>query len=192
MGLEIIKINAKITGISDIMFDKFIDHSKGKRPPEQKLYLAEGNKVVFPQDNLVSFLFGETPAGCAKAFEGKKCKEYIRMGMSHVFIEEPLIPFFDGNDEEIVFDGFKDNFWIHKGAPRTKSGSLSIKQEVKERPVLKMPWSLLFTITVVKNVIISETKLFNWFMVGGMQIAIGTYRPRWGRFEVKEWKVDAK
>lgn len=189
MELEIVKIGAKITGISDIMFDRFIDHSKEKRPPEQKLYLAEGNKVVFPQDNIVSFLFGETPAGCAKAFEGKKGKEYIRIGMSHVFIEEASIPFLDGEGKEIIFNGFNELFWIHTGAPRTKSGSLSIKQEMRERPVLKMPWSLHFTLTIVKNVFIDETKLYNWFMVGGMQIGIGTYRPRWGRLTVDKWEI---
>ena len=190
MELEITKIKVKIAGISEIMFDRFYDYSKEQKPPEQKLYLADENRVVLPQANIEAFLFGENPQGCAKAFEGKKGKEYIRMGMSHVFIDETIIPFTDDEGKEIIFDGFgNEHFWIHEGSPRSKSGSLSIKQEMKQRPVLKMPWSLSFTFRLIKNTSIDETKLYNWMVRGGMQIAIGTYRPRWGRFMVEDWKI---
>lgn len=109
--------------------------------------------------------------------------------MSHVFIKETLIPFMV-DDKEVIFDGFKGNLWIHEGTGgRTKQGSLSIKQEAKPRPVLKMPWFLNFTLTIVENVLIDETKLFNWFTRGGIEIALGTYRPRWGRFSVDKWEI---
>ncbi len=187
--MEITKIKLTLQGLADIMFDRFIDHSKDKRPPEQKLYLVEDNKVVLPQANIEAFLFGENPQGCAKAFEGKQGKEYIGMGMSHVSIEESFIPFIvDG--KELRFDGFNGVLWIHQGTGgRTKQGSLSIKQEAKPRPVLKVPWFLNFTLTLVENTIINETKLYNWFVRGGIEIALGTYRPRWGRFSVDKWDI---
>ena len=191
--MEVTKINVTLSALSDIMFDKFIDHSKGERPPEQKLYLTEGNKLVLPADNLYAFLFNENPpAGCAKTFEGKKGKEYCRIGQSHVFIEPAVVPFLDGQGNEIIFNGFDERFWIHEGAPRTKasSGSNTIKQEMKKRPVLKLPWQLKFRILLIKNPLIDETKLYNWFVAGGMQIALGTYRPRFGRFEVVEWESE--
>ena len=188
-GLEIQRIRVKLSGVSDVMFDRFMDYSKEQRPPEQKLYLIDGNVAVLPQANIEAFLFGENPQGCAKAFEGKKGKEYIRMGMSHVFIDESVIPFTDDSGEKIVFSGFNDgHFWIHEGSPRSKSGSLSIKQEMKQRPVLKAPWNLEFTFRLIKNNLIDPTKLYNWMVRGGMQIAIGTYRPRWGRFVVSEYE----
>ncbi len=186
--MNISKISVTVSGIFDIMFDRFMDHSKEVRPPEQKLYLTEKNMVVLPAENLRSFLFGEAPPGCAKAFEGKKGKDYIRTGMGHVFIDPPLIPF-KKNGKIVEFKGFNnETFWIHEGAPRTKSGSLSIKQEIKHRPVLKMPWSLDFNISLVKNPLIDSTKLFNWFTNGGILISIGTYRPLFGRFVVDRWE----
>jgi hypothetical protein len=186
--LEITRYKVKLSGVSDIMFDRFYDYSKEQKPPEQKLYLTDGNVCVLPQANIEAFLFGENPQGCAKAFEGKKGKEYIRMGMSHVFIDEAIIPFTDDKEKPIVFNGFKDQFWIHEGSPRSKSGSLSIKQEMKQRPVLRLPWNLTFTFRLIKNTHIDGSKLYNWMVRGGMQIAMGTYRPRWGRFIVTEFE----
>jgi hypothetical protein len=31
--------------------------------------------------------------------------------------------------------------------------------------------------------------LYNWFTKGGLLIALGTYRPRFGRFSVRAWDV---
>lgn len=186
--MELTKIKVQLNSLADIMFDRFIDYSFEKRPPEQKLYLGEGNVLVLPQDNIIAFLFGENPAGCAKAFEGKQGKTYIRIGQSHVFIDEPMILFLT-EGKPVIYQNFDNQLWIHRGAPRTKKGSLSIKTEMKERPVLKHPWSLCFGITVVKNNYIDETKLYNWFVMGGMQIALGTYRPRWGRFSIEKWEI---
>jgi len=185
--LEIQEIGVRLVGLADIIFDRFIDHSKVRRPPEQKLYLAANNLLVLPQDNLTAFLFGDDPPGCARTFEGKAGKSYLRMGLSHVFIKEALVPFLDADGQEIQFSEFETPFWIHRGSPRVKQGSRSIKQEMKERPVLKEPWGLVFTIQLIKNTLINENKLCNWFMAGGLQIGLGTYRPRFGRFEVLEW-----
>jgi hypothetical protein len=188
MEAAISKIKVGLVGLSEIMFDRFFDYSKEQRPPEQKLYY-DGKAIVLPQANIEAFLFGLDPKGCAMTFEGKKCKEYRTIGMSHVFIEESIIPFM-ADGEPIIFDGFDGKqFWIHEGSPRGGSGSSRVKQEMKKRPVLKLPWALNFTLTLIKNGIINETKLSNWFTLGGMQIALGTYRPRWGRFAVETWEV---
>ena len=54
---------------------------------------------------------------------------------------------------------------------------------------MRHPWTLDFNITLIKNNLIDETKLFNWFITGGMQISLGTYRPRFGRFTVDTWEI---
>lgn len=186
--MEIKKIEVTLNGVADIMFDRFFDHSKNERPPEQKLYLSEKNVVVMPAENIRAFLFGENPGGCAKTFEGKKSKNYIRTGLGHIFIDPVLIPFKNKN-KNIVFKNFDNGlFWVHESAPRTKSGSLSIKQEMKKRPVLRMPWELDFKLSLIKNPLIDETRLYNWFNSGGLLISLGTYRPLFGRFEIKNWK----
>jgi len=186
--MDIVKIKTRLGSLSDIMFDRFIDYSTEKRPAEQKLYLSEKNEAVIPQENIISFLFGEYPAGCAKSFEGKQGKKYMQIGQSHVFIDEPIIKICD-KGKPIIFKEFNDKIWIHRGSPRTRKGSLSIKCEIKERPVVRHPWTLDFNITLIKNNLIDETKLFNWFITGGMQISLGTYRPRFGRFTVDTWEI---
>lgn len=187
--MECTKIDVTLSGLSDIMFDKFIDHSKESRPPEQKLYLSKGNQLVLPSPNIDAFLFGENPAGCAKKFEGKKGKDYISYGMSHIFINPMIIPFKDDKNEPIIFENFKDGkLYLFELGGRNKSGSLSIKQEARPRPVLTWPWNISFQISLIKNDKISPTKLYNWFTEGGILIGIGTFRPRYGRFEVALWE----
>lgn len=187
------EIDVGLKGLVDIMFDKFIDHSKEIRPAEQKLYLKRGeageNLVVLPSENVRSFLLGEDPAGCAKMFEGVKGKGYISMGTAMITISPTEIPFTDG-DRNICFTTIPDDrFRIEMSGGRTKQGARSIKQEAKPRPVMRMPWCVRFKITLWENQMINETKLENWFVMGGLRIGLGTWRPRFGRFEVVEWKV---
>jgi len=185
------KIGVKLDGIADIMFDRFIDHSKDLKPPEQRLYLAPGNKVVLPSSNIIDgFLFGTDPPGCAKAFEGKSSRDYLMVGPGHIFASPSLIPFMhDG--KEVILNGFNDEMWYIDMTPgRTKLGTRSIKQEAKPRPVLRLPWSLSFELQIVKtpmNEKIDATRLYNWFTRGGLLIGLGTYRPKFGRFKIIEW-----
>ena len=87
MALAQETIKLQLDGMSDIMFDQFYGQEKDTRPPEQKLYLEpKTNKLVFPTENIYAFLFNENPPGCAKS-EGKKGKEFIRMGQAHVVID---------------------------------------------------------------------------------------------------------
>jgi len=181
-------IDVRIEGLADICFDKFIDHSKEKRPAGEKLYLREGNIAVLPTANMRAFLFGEKSAGSARTFEGKQAKHYIRWGMGHVHIDPPLIDFLE-RDKPIVFDDFKKKFWILEESTCTKSSGGSItKQPIQSRPVLKLPWALKFQITLVENPQIDDAKLKQWFQKGGLVVGLGNYRPRFGRFRVVYWK----
>lgn len=185
MQKELTQTIHKVTleGLAPIMFDAFNGHGKDTRPAEQKLYLAEDNILVLPIDNIDAFLYNEKASGCARAFEGKKGKEFIRVGRANTIYPSQAIPFTrDGSP--IVFTDFdNETFSIYSSAPTTKmSGGGIIKQEVKPRPVLHVPWTLSFEITLVKNNLVSGTKLYNWFRQGGIEIALGTYRPRFGRF----------
>ena len=187
--MDTTKIKIGLEGVAPIMFDRFIDHSKEAKPPEQKLYLSEGNQLVIPAENIYSFLFGENPMGTARALEKKAGKEFVRYGMAHIFIDPVLIPFLDEQNKPVIFDDFKDGrFLIWESAARTKQGTLSIKQEAKPRPYLILPWKIEFNLTLVKNEKIDSVKLENWFRQGGIIIGLGTYRPRFGRFIVSEWE----
>jgi len=187
--MKVAKINITLSGLADIMFDKFVGQGPDPGIPEQKLYMVENNQVVLPSENIYAFLLSENPAGCAKAFEGKKGKEYIRMGQGHLTVSPDMIPFTQDN-KQVVFKEFGETFYVSQYAPRVKSGSLSIKQNIRLRPVLRLPWELSFQITLFDNKLIDDNRLHNWFDRGGIEIALGTYRPRFGRFMVKEFKTE--
>ena len=53
---NITEIEVGLASLTDIVFDRFFDHSKEQRPPEQKFYLVEGNKIVLPVDSIIAFL----------------------------------------------------------------------------------------------------------------------------------------
>jgi len=185
MALAQETIKLQLDGMSDIMFDHFYGQEKDTRPPEQKLYLEpKTNKLVFPTENIYAFLFNENPPGCAKG-EGKKGKEFIRMGQAHIVIDPfDYIPF-QREGKDIIFEDFEDTdlLYISEFSPRMRGpGGSSIKANPKQRPVLKVPWSLTFDVTIVKNSLINKEKIFNWFTSGGITIGLGTYRPRFGRF----------
>lgn len=181
-------IKIKLSGLSDIMFDRFIDYSTEKRPAEQKLYLTDGNIVSLPSENIDSFLWGEYPQGCARKFEGKSGKNYTNIGLGHVFIKPGIIPF-TVKGKPINFEKFDGKkFRIYERGGRQRKGSLSIKSEAKPRPVLCLPWELEFELSVVQNPLIDSTKLLNWFKAGGVMLGLGTYRPKYGRFEVVNWE----
>jgi hypothetical protein len=189
--MEQTQIHVTLESLADIMFDQFFDHSKEPRPPEQKFYLQDKNQLVFPSLNIMAFLFNQKGNSCATKFEGKKRNDYISMGFSHISITPTFIPFKGKDKKPVVFKDFEDStFYIVNAAPTTKlSGGGFIKQEAKPRPVLKMPWFLEFEINLYKNSLINSIKLQNWFEAGGLLIGLGTYRPLFGRFAVKEWKI---
>ena len=157
--LELQKTQVGIEGLAPIMFDRFIDHSAEQRPTDQKMYLEGDNELMLPAENIYAFLFGANTPGCAKLFEGKKGKLYINTGQAHLFVEPVMIPF-KKNGKVIKFAGFDGKtFWEFKQSACTKKGSLVIKQEVRPRPVLNLPWSLEFTITLLSNDLIDMNKL---------------------------------
>jgi hypothetical protein len=190
------EIAVTLRGLSGIMFDRFIDHSKEVRPANQKLYYnGDGKSIVIPAIMIESFITRQlAPVGCACKFEGKKGREYAGMAMSHVFFNPELIPIVETKtgkeivpDDEIEKDG---RFYVARYSTVTKmGGGGAIKQEAKPRPVLRCGWEISFEIQIIKNQLIDETKLYNWFTMGGIVIGIGSYRPRYGRFDVAKWEV---
>ena len=186
---EIAKFKVVLEGLVPIMFNRFIDHSKEVRPPEQKFYLDEKNQVVLPAENLMSFLCGSLIPGCIKKFEGKKSGDFLDIAYSHISFTPNVVPFLR-KGKPIVFKTIEDtSLWgIKLSGGITKSGASVVKQEAQPRPYLKTPWGLELTVTLVKNPMIDETKLYNYFVNGGIVVALGTFRPMYGRFSVKKWE----
>jgi hypothetical protein len=191
--MKITKIKVGLEGLSDIMFDRFFDHSGEDRPPERKLYLNEKSEVVLPAECIYSFLFRDSaPVGVIRFVEKRGAKDYLALGQAHLSIEPVLISFLK-KDKPIKFEKFGPDspFYVNDwSAGITKlSGGKVIKQEVRKRPILRLPWALTFEINLFPNDKVTPEKLHSWFEVGGLVTALGTYRPRHGRFMVKDWDV---
>jgi hypothetical protein len=178
-------------GIVGLLEDRFIDMSADERPPEQKLYLNTEKELIFPSENLLSFLYGQNES-CAKRFEQKKWKDYAKGGMAYTSIV-PEFPTINRNGRPIHFNGFvgpgkdyDDAAFIrvvrHKAM--IKKGSVIVPSP-KIRPMVEPPWEIEFEITIFENSLITIQKIKNWLLKGGTEIGFGTYRPRFGRFGVE-------
>lgn len=190
--LEIQQFQVQLNSLAPIMFDQFYDHSKAERPPEEKLYLNDKQEICLPDENIRSFLVAQRPKGAIRLFESKAAEGYIRIAETHISIKSTsgLIPF-TRNGKPLVFDGFESGsiLRVDVSSPVTHgSGGAIIKQPPKKRPVLDDPWSLTFVISLVKNAMIDRLKIENYFIIGGVEVGLGTWRPRYGRFWVEEWK----
>jgi hypothetical protein len=189
--LEYFFIDVTLSGIADLMFDKFIDHSKEKRPVEQKLYLIDKDKMILPAENIYSFLNGDNPAGAIRTVEKRGARDYLQVSKGHIMVNPQVIPIVDDNGGEIRWDKEDAKFYIYEMAGRTGPPSQRVKQEAQPRPVLKLPWHVNFKLTVVKNNLIDEYKLEAWFRHGGLLVGLCNNRPRFGRFFVSNWQVES-
>lgn len=189
--ISVTKIGVTLESLVDIAFDRFIDYSSDKLPPDQKLYLDEKRGLYLPSWNIDAFLWGEYPPGACANAEGKKRKNYIGVGQSTVSIDEIQIPFMRHKTQVVVKKDITQDahFWMLNVGGRTRKGNLSIKAVPRLRPVLKTPWELNFTITLVQNDRIDAQKLYNYFVSGGGYIGLGTFRPKFGRFAVTRWDI---
>lgn len=188
------EITVVLESLSDVMFDRFYDHSKEDRPPEQKLYLDTDSTLFLPSENIYSFLVRDMPpTGVIRRVEKRGAKEYIDLVNSALSIHETRIPFIGADEQPIKFAGFTgdERFYINDwSAGITKmSGGKAVKQEPRKRPVLRHPWLLKFEMTIWQNEKVSSDKLLSWFEHGGQVVALGSYRPRHGRFIVSQWEV---
>ncbi len=181
-----------LDGISDILFDPFKDHSKEVRPPDQKLPLTGDNQLVFPAENVRAFLVNQKKGGVIRFVEKRQAMDFLSYAETCIRLDPPLVPFMR-NGKPVQFEKFNadDPDWplyVFTSAPSTKGANgQTVKQEAIHRPALRLPWSLSLEVTLFENPKINAAKLHSWFEIGGMLVAIGAYRPRFGRFTV-EWK----
>lgn len=175
------------SGLAPIMFDRFYDQSKTERAPKDKLYLRD-DFIVLPVDNVWAFLTCQR-TGCARVFEGKGWMDYYRACQSFVRIEEqdPL-SFLNDNRKPIKFDNFKKQTYVYTTNVLVGTGKNTSRNKTS-RPVLRMPWQVDFHLILFDNELITIQKLEEWFRVGGVLIAWGNGRPKFGRFEIVKWNV---
>lgn len=108
-----------------------------------------------------------------------------------ISVQPAYIPFQNGKEHEesnvkleVAEDLNKSPFYIDTRMARPNP---KVRVNVS-RPVLDLPWSLKFNISIYENEYFSISKAEDWFNRGGIFVGLCAYRPTFGSFEVVEWK----
>jgi hypothetical protein len=180
-----------ISGITPIMFDRYPGDNDTKLEPWQKLYYRLGTKeLCLPKANVMSFLSAQnTDSAPKRILDNRKYKVFALACASYVLISPDEIPFMrDG--KPIEFGRFENEVdpvsgvWVKRDVARLEKGV----PNPKVRPVLPLPWSLEFAITLYPNKTIQEQQLLNVMQEGGICLGLGTWRGQYGKFEITNWE----
>jgi len=194
--LNIIKRRVSIRGVTPLMFDRYAGDNNTKLEWSQKIYLRSGTQsLCLPTLNLVSFFTAHNTNSAPKRLRDKR----IYKGICNAILSFVSISGADGNSENILLqrDGqpitvgtFGDRvdeqsgIYLHRAVARLDKGI----PNPKERPVLPLPWSLDFDLTIYPNKEIKEQEIKNLLAEGGMAIGLGTFRGVFGKFEIVSWE----
>jgi len=170
-------------GTTPILFDRYSGNNKVALPPLEKVYKDENNNLVLPALNVLSFLSATNTESAPKRVIGRGYKEVAKAALSFVTIEPFLIPF-KRNGKVLTADNA--NLKIHYAVARVMKGAMAVPNP-KERPLLDLPWSLEFKITLMETPELTEALLQKLFEIGGLAIGFGTFRGVFGKFKIVKW-----
>ena len=187
--IEIVHRKVELAGLTEIMFDRYAGDNQTKLEPWQKLYLLNQEIVALPALNIVSFLSAHnTNSAPKRLLDKRKYKDAANACLSFVTIQPTMIPFLR-NGKQVKFGKFdKDvdplsGIYVHRSVARLDKGI----PNPKERPVLPLPWSIAFELSIFPNKEITEQQIINLFENGGVALGLGTFRGVFGKFSVERW-----
>jgi len=190
---EIVKRNVVLTGITEIMFDRYAGDNSTKLEPWQKLYLEPGDSKIigFPAINLMSLLTAHNTNSAPKRLRDKRkykdicnaCLSFVSIGPTFLKFSREKKPIVFGTMNQHGIDDLS-GVYTHYSVARLDKGI----PNPKSRPVLPLPWELKFEFTLFPNKEIKEEEIKNLIEEAGTAIGIGTYRGVFGKFSVTEWE----
>ena len=180
-----------LSGLSDLMFDRYAGDNKTTLEAHQKLcFGADGETLVMPAVNISSFLSAQnTPSAPKMLLPVKTYKTVARANLSFTSISPMQIPI-TRDGKPIKFTGFEGDedkeagVYIHRSVARLDKGI----PNPKVRPVVRLPWAITFDLTIFPNEVFSEESLCTLFQRGGIAVGLGTYRGVFGKFVVEQWE----
>src|SRR5262249_12530117 len=188
---DIVTRKVVLSGMTDVMTDRYPGDNNTKLEPYQKLYLApDGSRVIgLPSLNIMSFLSAHNTNSAPKRLRDKrKYKDIANAMLSFVSIREAFIPLMRDGKPIVLgkFEGDKDPLsgcYIHYSVARLDKGI----PNPKARPVVPLGWGLSFTLDIFPNKEIKEQDILNLVEEGGRAIGLGTFRGVFGKFRVEQW-----
>lgn len=175
-----IKVNVHIKGVAPLLFNRFPDEDNpsGKtgqkiakatkeEQVEKSLYRLEDGTLYSPSDHIVGAMI---KAATNFRLEGKKTmKDSVKGG---VFVSPLKIPH--------VIQKYETD-WRSVVNPSTRGRIMKGRGRMEE-------WELKFELTCI-DPRMSQEDLRGVLEFAGTYVGIGDYRPRYGRFEIKLFKV---
>jgi hypothetical protein len=194
---DAIKRRVCLKGLAPVMFDRYPGDNSTQLEWWQKVYQQPGTSIVsLPTMNVVSLLSSHNTNSAPKRLRDKrKYKDIANACLSFVMIDAPsaeyvqFIPFLrDGKPVEMGAVGQLDRdpvsgIFLHTAVARLDKGI----PNPKKRPVLPLPWSLEFDLTILPNREIKEQEVRNLMAEAGMAIGLGTFRGVFGKFIIDKW-----
>ena len=174
---------AVLVGISDFLF-----HRWNPDAVREKSRAAKGSKAK-NTDDLESFVY-RNEAGYL-AIPG----EYIRQAVIHAakFRQDPRSPRKSAMDlykagiiALTVLCSLNESKWDYEDCRRVVVQRNGIN---RTRPAMKAGWTVTCEILVNLPEYISQSALLEMLVQAGRLIGLGDYRPTYGRFQVREFKI---
>lgn len=188
---EAIHRRVTLCGKAPIMFDRYAGDNQTKLEPDQKLYLSKEKVIGIPAINIMSLLSAHNTNSAPKRLRDKrKYKDIANACLSFVTVGPMFIQLLrDG--KPLVFDRFNSEeidpssgCFIHRSVARLDKGI----PNPKVRPVIPLPWSITFDLSLTPNKEIKEQEILNLMVEAGNAIGLGTFRGVFGKFDVVEWE----
>lgn len=172
----------RLEGLRPMMFDRYAGDNATQLPTAEKLYLSPDQHLMLPSLNVLSLLTAENTKSVCRQFFGKVGKT-VALGISaFVTIDPDDIPLLGLADIPIRFESWNTQISIHKAVARLAKGI----PNPKERPLLALPWNLVFTVTYAENKYCTIENLRQAFDWGGV-LGLGTFRPYFGRYALVQF-----
>jgi hypothetical protein len=176
-------IQGKIEGMADILFNKPLPEeierpegsNPGRKTKDQRLEQAERRVhdtpkgLCWPVEGFIESICAGSQKVGLKVGKGGFAS-YVKAG---VFVEGDLL--FNKKKRDYIHE--------HWGRVPPRTGALVLVR----RPALKEGWSIVFRLAVLDN--INDEQLKTALEHAGLLVGLGSWRPRYGRFRVTEWKV---
>lgn len=181
--MEHTTIQAELTGIRPIMFDRYPGDNKTTLEPLDKFYLNQAGQCCVPALNVLSLLAAWNTSSVAKRFYGREGKKIAAgvMGFCDVAAhgDDPM--------NAVITDA--------DGSPYTPNDSrIQVLTHVARtaqatpnptsRPTIPTGWRMRFDFTYYEN---EDLKMptFRRMIEQGGAIGLGTFRPVFGRYTVQ-------
>lgn len=174
-----------------LLLHKFTDQAKGTEPID-KVYLNDDGFMVLPAANLEAMLtnidIGTSVARIMAKRDSKLSQKDAPQVLSgNILFEETDYLLLDQNDEPLGFElGVTCQEFTRTVAVKARGGfSRSMTSSILVPPPLKT----VITMRVADNAWFSAETLQELFQAAGMGVRLGTYRKRFGAFEVTGWVI---